>query len=537
MFVSERPRLLRPILIALLLVGALAPSAYLAWTWRAMPHLGIYNDDAIYLATAKSLAAGDGYRIGSFPGTPWQTKYPPLFPAALSLVWKINPNFPSNLPLAMLICWLALPAFMFASWLYFRNIGFSREKAAILCALLAVNPFVALYSLVAMSELPFATLLLLAVWLADRAGRTESPAWPAAVAGLAAAGAFLTKSAGLPLLVTAPACLLWRRQYRRAALFAATMTPLVFAWEVWKALHKLPGHDPVSLYYTNYLGFYFANVDLQSLPRFVSTNFAVMAGSLSQLLLPAVGDSWIVSALGHILVVFALMGIVRIVKRTGATQFPAYSAVFLLMLLHWHYPPTNRFLLPLAPVFLAGLAEELPRLADAVRATWSKPGWARKPQAAAAALMLVVLGAYWLQQAQRGLFQLVPGALSGQVEYARAQEPAYQWIRENTLSSARFFAYNDGLLYFRTGRRACSVRLPPRYFYRSDSEGLVKFIGSLATLFPRLGLDYAFVTPHDFQMGPMRAIKAGRRTLWEKCDVFRQRFQSAGARVYSIQPR
>ena len=35
---------------------AIAPAAYLAWTLRAMPHLGFYHDDSIYWVSAKSLA-------------------------------------------------------------------------------------------------------------------------------------------------------------------------------------------------------------------------------------------------------------------------------------------------------------------------------------------------------------------------------------------------------------------------------------------------------------------------------------------------
>jgi hypothetical protein len=40
----------RSILLALL---ALAPSARLAWTWRAMPQLGMSHDDALYLVSAQ----------------------------------------------------------------------------------------------------------------------------------------------------------------------------------------------------------------------------------------------------------------------------------------------------------------------------------------------------------------------------------------------------------------------------------------------------------------------------------------------------
>ncbi len=49
-----------------------------------MPHLGFYHDDSIYWVSARSLATGDGYRIESLPGEPYQTKYPPLYPALLA---------------------------------------------------------------------------------------------------------------------------------------------------------------------------------------------------------------------------------------------------------------------------------------------------------------------------------------------------------------------------------------------------------------------------------------------------------------------
>ena len=65
-------------------LAALAPSAYLAWTLRTMPHLGFYHDDSIYWVSGRSLAMGDGYRIESLPGQPYQTKYPPLYPALLA---------------------------------------------------------------------------------------------------------------------------------------------------------------------------------------------------------------------------------------------------------------------------------------------------------------------------------------------------------------------------------------------------------------------------------------------------------------------
>jgi len=52
--------MLRRLIAIGVFVLALAPSAYLAWTYRAMPHLGYYHDDSLYFVSGKSLAAGDG---------------------------------------------------------------------------------------------------------------------------------------------------------------------------------------------------------------------------------------------------------------------------------------------------------------------------------------------------------------------------------------------------------------------------------------------------------------------------------------------
>src|SRR3984893_18283076 len=106
-------------------VLALAPSAYLAWTYRAIPHLGFYHDDSLYMGSGKSLAAGNGYRIASLPGEPYQTKYPPLYAALLSIVWRIDPSFPSNLPIATSLAWLLLPPYLAMVWLFLRQFGFS----------------------------------------------------------------------------------------------------------------------------------------------------------------------------------------------------------------------------------------------------------------------------------------------------------------------------------------------------------------------------------------------------------------------------
>ncbi len=102
--------MLRKLAVIGVFLAALIPSAYLAWTLRTMPHLGFYHDDSIYWVSGRSLAMGDGYRIQSLPSQPYQTKYPPLYPALLAAIWKINPKFPANLPLRDAVCLAAVAA-------------------------------------------------------------------------------------------------------------------------------------------------------------------------------------------------------------------------------------------------------------------------------------------------------------------------------------------------------------------------------------------------------------------------------------------
>src|SRR5207244_9922348 len=75
--------------------------------------LSFGHDDSLYISTAHSLAEGHGYRLESVPGSPWETKYPILFPALLAVLWKIDPQYPGNTVLFKCVntlLWLAAMA-------------------------------------------------------------------------------------------------------------------------------------------------------------------------------------------------------------------------------------------------------------------------------------------------------------------------------------------------------------------------------------------------------------------------------------------
>jgi len=98
------PRQLRRWLIMLAL---LIPSAQFAWRCRHMPEFGYLHDDGLFFVSAKSAAAGS-YRIESLPEMPAQTKFPPLYPLYLSLIWHLNPHFPK--------IWTSPPALASPFW-------------------------------------------------------------------------------------------------------------------------------------------------------------------------------------------------------------------------------------------------------------------------------------------------------------------------------------------------------------------------------------------------------------------------------------
>jgi len=250
----------RTLIVFLLL---LIPSALYLWKNRDMPEFGKFHDDGLLFVSAKSLATGQGFRILSLPEQPAQTKYPILYPLYLSMVWKLNPNFPDNLLLARLFNWILLLGCIALSWVYFRKEGYSEGRTLILVALLGLNPYMILFGTNTFSELFFLCWLLAAFLLARRDGVP----WML-LAGAAAGCAYLSRTAGIALLVSMPAWYLWRREFRRAVAFAAGMMPFVLGWMLWSRHNIIHTADQTLIYYTDYVKYEFLTVGLDTCTLF-----------------------------------------------------------------------------------------------------------------------------------------------------------------------------------------------------------------------------------------------------------------------------
>ncbi len=122
---STRLRRIAPLLIVLV---ALIPYTWVAYKNADLPQFGKYQDGLLFIG-AKSLHDSGNYRITSFPGKPFQTKYSPLYAALLALVWSADARFPEeNLGMVSALQWLLFTGFLATAFGLFRSTGFCRVE-------------------------------------------------------------------------------------------------------------------------------------------------------------------------------------------------------------------------------------------------------------------------------------------------------------------------------------------------------------------------------------------------------------------------
>ncbi len=524
--------MLRKLAILGVFALALAPSAYLAWSLRAMPHLGFYHDDSIYWVSARSLATGSGYRIASLPGEPYQTKYPPLYPALLAGIWKLNPDFPSNLPLATLLAWLLLPVYLAALWFFFRQYGFGLRERCVLTLAAGLSPVAAVFSFSLMPELLFTALLVASLVLAERAVDHDASRWLALLAGICGGLAYLTKSSAAPLLLTVPFCFALRRRFVQAALFFAAMLPAPLAWQWWASAHASRSWDLVTLYYTNYLGFEIYNVPLRDLPLVAWHNLDGFLAGASKLLMFDIPYGNIY--LERVVAVGAIAGCVRLARRTQKLQYPLAAAGIAALMLVWHYTPDQRFVFPLYPLLAAGLWTEVENLCRTLRVSWQKPAFSDRCAAAVGAGIVAALAMFVAFTTVFGLARFLPGLFDAYRSDLESRKPAYRWIAAHAPGQAAVFAYDDPVVYLYTGRKSCSLPVPPKFYYHDDQAGIDRLLDSIPDFARRYDLAYALITPADFY----RDLHArGARRLLEAVESSREFhpvYTAPSASVYSF---
>lgn len=501
-----------------------------------MPHLGLHHDDELYLVSAHDLAIHGKYRIESLPQQPAQTKYPVLYPWLLSLVWEQGGDLASNAPLWTAMNFLFAAGFLCAAFATIRSFGFAPVRALAVAALLVLTPMFTLLATSIMSEMLFTALLLAAMLLVERA-QGDTKAWRlAAFAGLLVGLACLVRAAALPVLVTTPLILLWNKRRLHAIAFFAGMLPAVVGWQLWTSASRTHARDLVSRYYTDYLGYQLDHIALDDVPRQLWINLDQYLISFGRLLTflpdPGVLEIQVVRFLG----LMSLVGAVRLVRRTGLLHYAAACVGMSMLLIAWHYPPNQRFVLPIFCLAAMGIVTEAEHFASMIRKTLQAKSAGDRVVARALAVIALMGAVLLVGLNVRAHITFLPAVYQVHRANSAVRAKAHQWIRDNTAAQATVWSYDDALLYLNTGRRGATLPMLPELAYR-DQGAVLK--GVIET-FPKVALDggltHILITSSDFH----RDLQAENRdkivARLLRGPEFVRIFESPDFQVFSVAP-
>ncbi len=446
--------------------------------------VGLWQDDAIYLCTAKSLTEGRGYRHIQIPETPLQTKYPILYPALLTPGFLFGPPYPRNLP------WLLAPSALAAAGLvalavhYWRKVFQEDWRLILLGAVLAAcSPVLLSFVRFTMSDLPYAVLAMATVLVIDHhyshavSARTRRT-W-LVVGAVLASLAVLTRGIGLTLAAAFPILLLFRRAWKDAALWVLIMAICLAPWQVRQML-AMRANGPMQdalltapeLSYALWLPH-----SLTDTARVIGQNtLRLLFGLLYlQLAFPSAAvarclqaPSWATVGLhlaawlaGLLLLVGFLCSV-----RQRLRLLHVYAVLYAAVTLAWPFEP-YRFLIPWTPFLLYFLLTGLTRVAGAAhRARWIRG-------AAAALIGLLLLVAFIRDNLlivtsteRRYFLREFP------IDWTEVRA-VEEWVAANTRPDDRLAAANNAALFLSTGRTGHYFwpdTDPYRLFYGPDRD-------------------------------------------------------------------
>ena len=520
----------RRLIAVLVFLAVLIPSAHFAWKNRQMPQFAYLHDDGILFSSARTMTANT-YRIASLPDQPLQTKFPPLYPLYLSAIWRLDPHFPENLPLATFASWILLAGYLALAWAWYRQNQVPETRTWLLMALLGLNPYLIWFGSILFSDIFFSCLLLAALLVVARGG-----ARMAVAAGLLAGCAYLSRTSGIALLVAVPAFIVYKeRDWRRATLFAAAMLPAVIGWGIWTRLYSPHTSDLTTMFYTDYVR-YLQHTTWHDMPVILWKNIDQLTYAMGSMVMPRVYDSPLLKILTQVIAVAMISGTVRLVRRGFGVLYAWFALVSAAILLVCNFPSTERYMLPIYPLLLAGLFAEIEHVAQMF-----KPALRHKDssQRVAARLMAgvvatVLLAALALQFFMAFVF--LQASVDEKEAKLRDQKTAYAWIAANLPPSATILSYDDPLLYLYTGRHGIHQPLDPLWWYREDHASIRKTYRDLPEFCRKRGLDYIYFTTGDLGRETGEQDQREAQRLVEQNPELARVFTAGVGTLYKVGP-
>jgi len=290
----------------------------------------------------------------------------------------------------------------------------------------------------------------------------------------------------------------------------------VLGWNLWIRAHAWPARDFASLYYTNYLGHYFANISWRDLAPLVETNVASLlkaAGSFLFFDAPTL-CCWIAAAA-------AIWGIARLSRENKTVGFSFLFAVFYsAMLIVWDFPPNERFLIPVFPLLAVGLCRAMDELLER-----------RRPWASVA---VAGIGLWWILCAWKGTSQELPRIFQVERERQEPYRAAFAALVKSCPAGEPVLAYQDTLVYLYTGRTALRPIVASKGFYRNDPAALWGIFRNIDDYARQHGASCLLSTAGDYHTDAVISDHAAMESIFAQNPRLRIVFQSDAARIYRV---
>ena len=518
---------------------------------------GSYHDDGMYGVLAKSLATGQGYRVISLPSEPHQTKSPPLYPFLLSLIWRLFPTFPQNVPLLMLLSVMASIAFLAFASKYLVSYDYANPlQALIVIAVAALNWRSILLSTGVYSEMIYALLSVLALFLAERLERGAGLS-VSVVLGAVMGLAFLSRSSAIALPLAVLFFFAVRKQWKRIPIPLLVCGCFMASWLLWGYFHRPPADSLNAGYYESYfstLGQVFAGPSGRSFSSILSSLVGLILSNAIGLLVVTVpviclGLNYATQStpgfwfgvglcLSAITLIFTIGGFFRF-RETGLRLLHAYVAAYIVVHLVWPYAAYDRFLMPLLPWFLLFLVTETSRVFNSARKNLrlSSP-LSKRTIAALMGFVLLLLAGLVTYNILIGIRMLH----SSQKEKARfsADQEAIHWLMSNASPSDVVICYRDPTYYLYTGLKTIrSISAREGGLTQESAESPEEQVRIVLQIINESNARYFVATPTDFEQEDQAELKreALKVLIEENPDKFVPVFESIDgqARIYRIE--
>jgi len=541
-------RLLNKPKLKLPLIVIFVAGIFLLYFASSQPdRFGFYRDDSMYVVMGKALATGQGYRIISLPNEPLQTKSPPLYPFLLSLIWKLTPEFPQNLTVMMLLSSAITILFLGFTFVYLVRHGYAYKwQALIVVVLAAINWRTIVLATGMYSEMLYAALSVVALYLAEKYEKGRDNWVVGCAVGVLTGLAFLSRSAGVALLLALALYFLLRRQ-RKGLLPVAAAGIVVLGWLAWGYLNSAAIQDTNAGSYETYFQTLRALIARDGQASW-SALFGVIAKNALGLVLISIPVVCLGLAYESVIYfgfafLFIAAGFVR-QSRAKLRLMHIYVVTYLLVHLLWPYTSYDRFLMPLLPFLLLFMLIEVEAIFALIWKVFaSQKELIGRASAAFIGLALVVLAGATLYNYGLGIYRSLSLAAFGRGPQPASEDAeAMEWIKSHTDPSDVVICYRDPLYYLYTGRKAArSSLVRDGAFLQSTQPGAEETATTLfrivndnnARYWVSTRSDFALEYQPDVERQNYDAVLEGNR------DVFEPMFESAdqSTRIYRINKR